>query len=117
MPRSTLTTGAAVTFGDINRLPINVPGTPNKFTIGRMEAAIAAERPEFTYLQRQKALATALADRWEKTKRYTAAEERAIEVLSRVLDRIMPYLHHKRAAGDSADHPINVSLDLKRFIR
>jgi hypothetical protein len=87
-------------------------GSLNKFSIGRMEAAIAAEHPEYTYLQRQKALATALTDRWEHTKRYTEAEDRAIEALSRVLDRIMPYLHHKRTAGDSPENKLHVDLDL-----
>jgi hypothetical protein len=77
-----------------------------------MEAAIAAEHPEYTYLQRQKAVATALVDRWEHTKRYTEAEGRALEALSKVLDRIMPYEHRKLSAGDTPEHPHHVNVDL-----
>jgi hypothetical protein len=77
-----------------------------------MEAAIAAEHPEYTYLQRQKAVATALVDRWEHTKRYTETEGRALEALSKVFDRIMPYEHRKLSAGDTPEHPHHVDVDL-----
>jgi hypothetical protein len=89
-----------------------VKGTPNKFTIGRLEAAIAAEHPEYTTLQKHKAVVTALIDRWEHTKRYTEAEGRALEALSKVLDRIMPYEHRKLSAGDTPEHPHHVDVDL-----
>jgi hypothetical protein len=59
-----------------------------------------------------KAVATALVDRWEHTKRYTEAEGRALEALSKVLDRIMPYEHRKLSAGDTPEHPHHVNVDL-----
>jgi hypothetical protein len=90
-------------------------GSLNKLTIGRMEAAIAAEHPEYTYLQRQKAVATIIIDRMEHTKRYTEAEGRELEALSKVLDRIMPYEHRKLAAitvKSDVDNPPRVKADL-----
>jgi hypothetical protein len=51
-------------------------GSLNKLTIGRMEAAIAVEHPEYTTLQKLRAVATIIIDRLEHTKRYTEAEGR-----------------------------------------
>jgi hypothetical protein len=90
-------------------------GSLNKLTIGRMEAAIAAEHPEYTTLQKLKAVATIIIDRVEHTKRYTEAEGRELEALSKVLDRIMPYEHRKLAAitvKSDVDNPPRVKADL-----
>jgi hypothetical protein len=80
-----------------------------------MEAAIAAEHPEYTTLQKLKAVATIIIDRVEHTKRYTEAEGRELEALSKVLDRIMPYEHRKLAAitvKSDVDNPPRVKADL-----
>jgi hypothetical protein len=89
-----------------------VKGTPNKFTSGRLEAALAAERPEWSTRQQLRAIATIMADRVEHTKRYSEAERRELEALSRVLEKIMPYDHRKLSAGDTPEHPHHVSVDL-----
>src|ERR1700722_1099644 len=87
-------------------------GSLNKLTIGRMEAAIAVEHPEYTTLQKLRAVPTIIIDRLEHTKRYTEAEGRELEALSKVLDRIMPYEHRKLSAGDTPEHPHHVNVDL-----
>ncbi len=92
-----------------------VKGTPNKFSIGRLEAAVAAEHPEWSTRQQLRALATIAADRLEHTQRYTVAEGRALEQLSRVLEKLMPYDHHKKTPGESKENPLHLDVDMSVY--
>jgi hypothetical protein len=65
--------------------------------------------------QQLRALATIAADRLEHTQRYTEAEGRALEQLSRVLEKLMPYDHRKLTPGDSKENPLHLDVDMSVY--